>query len=152
MGSGSIPLPAATALAAKLVAQLAPYCERIEIAGSVRRQKDIVGDIELVVIPKMIERPVVTQQNLFDAPSTQLERVSLLDQQLDRMLVLDHDRPIFKSRLALLAAMGKPALPGGDVQRWGDKAKRFSPGRMTSRRPLCRSSSITPSTANRMDS
>jgi hypothetical protein len=31
---------------------LAPYCERIEIAGSIRRKKPEVKDIELVAIPK----------------------------------------------------------------------------------------------------
>jgi len=32
--------------------QLAPHCERIEIAGSIRRKKPEVKDIEIVVIPK----------------------------------------------------------------------------------------------------
>lgn len=32
--------------------ELAPYCEQIEIAGSIRRNKPEVGDIEMVVIPK----------------------------------------------------------------------------------------------------
>lgn len=31
---------------------LAPFCERIEIAGSIRRGKDEVKDIEIVAIPK----------------------------------------------------------------------------------------------------
>jgi len=30
---------------------LSPYCERIEIAGSIRRKKPFVHDIDLVVIP-----------------------------------------------------------------------------------------------------
>jgi len=33
---------------------LAPYCERIEIAGSIRRGKPQVKDIELVAMPKMV--------------------------------------------------------------------------------------------------
>jgi DNA polymerase/3'-5' exonuclease PolX len=125
MGSGTIPLLAATTLAAKLVAQLAPYCERIEVAGSVRRQKDIVGDIELVAIPKLETHIKVQPQLTLFGSSSEQEPVSLLDQQLERMLVLDHDRPIFRSRLALLAALGKPVPAGRDVQRWGAKAKRF---------------------------
>jgi DNA polymerase/3'-5' exonuclease PolX len=127
MSSGTIPLLAATTLAAKLVAQLAPYCERIEVAGSVRRQKDIVGDIELVAIPKLETRSNVQPQlTLFGpSPDPEQELVSLLDQQLERMLVLDHDRPIFRSRQALLAALGQPVPAGRDVQRWGAKAKRF---------------------------
>jgi DNA polymerase/3'-5' exonuclease PolX len=37
-------------IADDVVAQLAPYCERIEIAGSVRRKCEEVGDIEIVCI------------------------------------------------------------------------------------------------------
>lgn len=32
-----------------------PFCERIEIAGSIRRKKAEVKDIELVAVPKLIE-------------------------------------------------------------------------------------------------
>lgn len=32
--------------------ELLPYCERLEIAGSIRRKKPMVGDIEMVAIPK----------------------------------------------------------------------------------------------------
>lgn len=39
-------------IANKLKALLEPYCERIEIAGSIRREKEIVKDVELVLIPK----------------------------------------------------------------------------------------------------
>ena len=41
-------------LAQQLLELLHPECQRIEIAGSVRRQKPDVGDIELVAIPKMV--------------------------------------------------------------------------------------------------
>jgi len=39
-------------IAEKVKALLAPDCERIEIAGSLRRKKDFIGDIEIVCIPK----------------------------------------------------------------------------------------------------
>lgn len=39
-------------IAEKVKKQLEPYCERIEIAGSIRRKKLEVGDIEMVAIPK----------------------------------------------------------------------------------------------------
>lgn len=42
----------ALALAEQVRGQLAPHCERIEIAGSIRRKKPEVKDIELVAIPK----------------------------------------------------------------------------------------------------
>ena len=39
-------------IAEDLKKQLSPYCERVEIAGSIRRQKPEPGDIELLCIPK----------------------------------------------------------------------------------------------------
>jgi len=48
-----MPLDYATQLAAIWVERLHPYCERIEVAGSVRRRKAWVGDIEIVAIPKV---------------------------------------------------------------------------------------------------
>lgn len=42
----------ARGIAAQLVELLAPSCERIEIAGSIRRRKPEVGDIELLCIPR----------------------------------------------------------------------------------------------------
>jgi DNA polymerase/3'-5' exonuclease PolX len=36
---------------ARIVAELAPRCERIEIAGSLRRGKADVGDIEILFVP-----------------------------------------------------------------------------------------------------
>jgi len=41
----------ATRLAEEAKAELAPYCARIEIAGSIRRKKPEPNDIELVCIP-----------------------------------------------------------------------------------------------------
>lgn len=40
-------------IANRILKQLAPHCWRIEIAGSIRREKAEVGDIEIVCIPKM---------------------------------------------------------------------------------------------------
>jgi DNA polymerase/3'-5' exonuclease PolX len=45
------PLEAATKVANELVELLRPDCERIEIAGSIRRRRPDVGDIELLVLP-----------------------------------------------------------------------------------------------------
>lgn len=41
-------------LARDLANQLAPHCERVEIAGGVRRHKADVHDLELVVTPKLV--------------------------------------------------------------------------------------------------
>ena len=45
-------LQKAKAIAEELKGLLAPDCERITIAGSIRRQKPDVGDIEFLCIPK----------------------------------------------------------------------------------------------------
>jgi DNA polymerase/3'-5' exonuclease PolX len=47
-------LTQAKQIAERYLAEFAPFCHRIEIAGSIRRQKQLVGDIELVCIPKRI--------------------------------------------------------------------------------------------------
>lgn len=45
----------ATEIAERIRSELAPFCDRIEIAGSIRRRKPEVGDIEIVAIPKRVE-------------------------------------------------------------------------------------------------
>ena len=52
MSKQKIPLSEAKRIAEDIIKVLAPLCERIEIAGSARRKKAEVGDIELVAIPK----------------------------------------------------------------------------------------------------
>jgi len=42
-------------IAESLKSKLAPYCERIEIGGSIRRKKPEPNDVELVCIPKFAE-------------------------------------------------------------------------------------------------
>lgn len=62
----------ALAKARALVQVITPACERVLIAGSLRRRQATIGDLELVVIPRM--RPV---RDLFDQPAG---AVSLLDE------------------------------------------------------------------------
>ena len=45
-------LRAASAVASEMVEALRPYCHRVEVAGSIRRGRDWVNDIEIVAIPK----------------------------------------------------------------------------------------------------
>lgn len=56
----------AKAIADKYLDLLKDKCERIEIAGSLRRQKNYIGDIELVCIPKKM----LVQDGLFDQTET----------------------------------------------------------------------------------
>ncbi len=63
-------LAEAEALAQEMVGRLQADCERIEVAGSVRRKKSEPHDLELVVIPRFEERRV----NLLES-----EQVSMLE-------------------------------------------------------------------------
>lgn len=56
------PNPWAMNVAQELQAILAPACERIAIVGSLRRGKAMVGDIELLFVPRRAARP----DGLFD--------------------------------------------------------------------------------------
>lgn len=56
-------LQAASGIAIKICERLQPFCSRINIAGSIRRQKPEVKDIEVVCLPRMIS---VEQGGLFD--------------------------------------------------------------------------------------
>jgi DNA polymerase/3'-5' exonuclease PolX len=73
MSSSNIRYPFGQAylLASRMVDLLAPECDRIEIAGSLRRKQLTVGDVEIVLIPKTSIRKTCTdkfkpQPDLFD--------------------------------------------------------------------------------------
>lgn len=57
-------------IAEKVVEALAPYCEVINIAGSIRRRKPDVGDIEVVCLPKR-----TTYLDLLTGERRKLDRV-----------------------------------------------------------------------------
>lgn len=48
----AIPLEVARGKASDLLLLFGPACERTAVAGSIRREKPIIGDIEIVAIPK----------------------------------------------------------------------------------------------------
>jgi len=47
-----IPLAEAERYAAKIVEALQPMCLKIEVAGSIRRRRPLVNDIDLVILPQ----------------------------------------------------------------------------------------------------
>ncbi len=73
----------ATAIAEKLASFLQPACERIAIAGSIRRKKETVGDIELLYVPRWMELPKNTD-DLF--AQRFLEPTNLVDLKLDELI------------------------------------------------------------------
>ena len=68
-----VALPAAK----EICARLAPACERIAIAGSLRRGKSEVGDIEILFEPRMSTRP----DGLFDT-----RIISVADEAIEQLL------------------------------------------------------------------
>lgn len=70
-----IPASEAMAVALPLRDALLPFCERIEIAGSLRRKKPFVGDVELLYVPKWEE----LRDGLFDTKLVNLAEEKILD-------------------------------------------------------------------------
>lgn len=71
-------LEEALAIAQKTLEQLKPFCDRIEIAGSIRRLSPEVKDIEIVCIPKpysigLFEDGIAPVVNQWKATKGQLE-------------------------------------------------------------------------------
>lgn len=96
MSKIKLPYNQALPLAEKIVNELKPVCARIEIAGSIRRLKPEIGDIEIVCIP-------LQQEDLFGNLGA-----SLLNPHLEQ---LAQDGRIIKSE--------------GKEKKWGDKYKKF---------------------------
>ena len=69
-----LPYAEALAIADHLVRKLEGACERILIAGSLRRRKDAIGDIELVAQPRL-----TPQLDIFEQPIAGLEHSALDD-------------------------------------------------------------------------
>ena len=67
-------------IAQNLKAALQPWCESIEIVGSLRRRKGWVGDIEVLYIPRFR----VKAADLFSPKASAM--VNLVDEQLERWL------------------------------------------------------------------
>lgn len=73
------PLDEAQAVAEQVVKYLSDTCGSIIIAGSIRRQKPMVGDVEILYIPKYDERPVPGDMFAW-------QRVNLADERIDALI------------------------------------------------------------------
>lgn len=60
------PHEAALKVAGELLEHLTPLCDRVVIAGSLRRKKNEVGDVEIVYVPRFIEWP--NPEDIFRQP------------------------------------------------------------------------------------
>ena len=121
MATGSrVPLAQALALAEELRDLLAPACQQIEIAGSIRRQRPDVGDIELLHIPLWQPR-----LDLFGERNEPASQTVLLVEELIRSGELAerldvHGRGAMGVKYMRLAFRGFPLdLFGANVDNWG---------------------------------
>ncbi|MBZ0315428.1 MAG: hypothetical protein K8L91_03345 [Anaerolineae bacterium] len=87
-----IKLRTARRIAEEIQDMLAPACERIIIAGSIRREKADVGDIELVIEPRY--ETVEERMNLFDTKPVQY---CLLEKQIEQRHTEGILRPQYRS-------------------------------------------------------
>lgn len=69
-------LKKANEIALSLQDELSPFCERIAIAGSIRRKRNLVKDIEIVCIPKT---QLVEQTDLFSSMSQEIRSKAFCD-------------------------------------------------------------------------
>jgi DNA polymerase/3'-5' exonuclease PolX len=103
------PAKIARAVGEKIVEALKPVCARIEIAGSLRRGKDLVGDVEIVYVPKFTE--VKNPLSLFG----DMMRVSAADLIIQELI-----------ERGSLSKRPKPTSVGattGEVFTWGEWIK-----------------------------
>lgn len=56
-GKTKYPRAAAIAVARELCKLIEPACVKLIVAGSLRRRKDLVGDVELIFVPRVEPRP-----------------------------------------------------------------------------------------------
>jgi hypothetical protein len=97
----------ARAAAEYLLEQLRPHCERIEIAGSIRRQKDFVKDIEIVAIGARGTEPV--PGSLFEE-----RECDRLASWLDAIVAAGRHHAIIR-----------PKVHAGRTAPWGPKYKKL---------------------------
>jgi DNA polymerase/3'-5' exonuclease PolX len=74
-----LPLERAREVATTAISLLATNCERIEVAGSIRRQRPEVGDVEIVCVPQLVNGPFIS---MFERP----RKVSALEKRVTNLL------------------------------------------------------------------
>jgi len=89
MPISSIPLQKASKMADRIVELLAPMCDRIDVAGSIRRLRQTVNDIDLVVLPSPGRRRDIRARCLASRPLVITDGDEILSFQLHNGLQID---------------------------------------------------------------
>lgn len=114
------PYAVALNVAQALVTVLEPFCERIVIAGSLRRQKPDVGDIELLMIGKTATRQVdLLSTEEYDISAAEIERLvgqGILSKRPNKNGIFTWGK---ENKLAIHVKTGIPVdLFATDLARW----------------------------------
>lgn len=120
------PRAAAIAAAKVIVEALKPFCLRLIVAGSLRRRKQEVGDVEILYVPK-IEFRAQQITTLFGEEKVDDVSVNLVDRALENLItagtiakrenVLDRETWGPKIKLAIHVASGIPVDFFSTVER-----------------------------------
>jgi len=83
-------------LADLLISELSPYCEKISVAGSVRRLRPEVKDIEIVCVAKTFVREWDEQADIFSPIKhcTAIERVPEFAEKVKEMGIIEKGNPV----------------------------------------------------------
>lgn len=109
-----VSLAVARRLADKVTAELSPACHRIEVAGSVRRGKASIGDIDLMIVPRAA--------GLFDGGGESLDDVLARIVAEGRLCVREYGE---RKKSFTVNPQGAPARTVGldlwlcDPEQWG---------------------------------
>lgn len=122
-GKKRYPRKDAIDVARELVTLIAPHCEKIIVAGSLRRRKQEVGDVEIIYIPSyamlpdpddLFGKPVRT--NITDRVVGELAGNGVISRRLNKL-----DRAAWgeKNKLAVHVASGIPVdLFSATIENW----------------------------------
>jgi len=105
----NIPLEKADRFAEKIAGELDPMCDRIQVAGSIRRRREIVRDIDIVILPKHGKRRDIRRRCLASGGDILQDGTQNLQIRLANGVELD----IF------FAQAGRTDLFKGDPCTWG---------------------------------
>lgn len=90
---------------------MAPHCYRVEVAGSVRREKAEVSDIEIVAHPKKYwVKETLPQKDIFEPNETQVQHSELVDKCFAVLPNVEWIKTGFKDTSMLIQKHGKQVL------------------------------------------
>ena len=117
MGPNRVELGYAEIVAAKVLADLYPWCEKIVVAGSIRRRAPLVKDIEVLCVPRQ------TQVDMFGEPTGEDDMSIHLKGHIDYRMRFNKNGGVsygLKNKLMLHRPTGVPVdVFSTPAENWG---------------------------------